>query len=466
MKLQPLPPSKKLLLWIAIYCGMISLTLNNTYPLQGDESFYSVSASWMVTNNNYLVPHYFGEPRFQKPILTYLIVAASYKLFGISLWSTRVPIVVFSILTLILLYHFAKLYIDKAEFGLFSVLMLSSSWLFITFSRIAMTDLILTFFSTLALYFFARALRKKEKTTLLYLLGFGAIGFAFLAKGPAGFLVLLCYILYLSIIRPDNWKKHLLNLINPLNILLLLAICLPWYLTLWLSHESGVIKHIKSESTQFTALPFVRIPRHLFFYAGFLIAYLLPFSSIATWNYFRKKSTINKELWLPLMMGITYVALFVFFVTANKDRYLLPAFPSMVIIIAWILYHTGPIRKLSITAVVVSFSILSVMVIYPIFTGEALRSCVYKWKQQHSESLAIYNLRILQKGWTLVMAGGKAKVDSFDADYVITDQAGRDSLQQFDIVYKGFEREELRFIKNRPVIKGRNFYLLKRNEKQ
>jgi hypothetical protein len=62
------------------------------------------------------------------------------------------------------------------------------------------------------------------------------------------------------------------------------------------------------------------------------------------------------------------------------------------------------------------------------------------------------------------MAGGKAKVDSYDADYVITDQAGIDSLQQFDIIYKGFEREELCFIKNRPVIKGRNFYLLKRNQ--
>jgi 4-amino-4-deoxy-L-arabinose transferase-like glycosyltransferase len=420
----------------------------------------------MVTHNNYLVPHYFGEPRFQKPILTYLIVAASYKVFGISLWSTRVPIVIFSILTLILLYHFARLYLVKDEFGLFSVLLLSSSALFISFSRIAMTDLILTFFSTLALYFFARAIRKKEKTTLLYLLAFGAIGFAFLAKGPAGFLVLLCYILYLSIIRPDNWKKHLLHLINPLNILLLLAICLPWYLTLWLSHESGVVKHIKNESVQFTALPFGHIPRHVLFYSGMLILFFLPFSSIATWQHFRKKSIINKELWLPLMMGITYVALFIFFVTANKDRYLLPAFPSLTIIIAWILYHAGPVRKLSITAVVISLSILVVMVIYPIFTGEALRSCVYKWKQQHSESLAIYNLKILQKGWTLVMAGGTAKVDSYDADYVITDQAGRDSLPQFDVVYNGFEREELRFIKNRPVIKGRHFYLLKRNEKQ
>jgi 4-amino-4-deoxy-L-arabinose transferase-like glycosyltransferase len=83
LKLKALHPSKKLLLWILLFVSMISLTINNTYPLQGDESYYSVSAAWMVTNDSYVIPHYFGEPRFQKPILTYLIVAASYKLFGI-----------------------------------------------------------------------------------------------------------------------------------------------------------------------------------------------------------------------------------------------------------------------------------------------------------------------------------------------------------------------------------------------
>jgi 4-amino-4-deoxy-L-arabinose transferase-like glycosyltransferase len=326
-----------------------------------------------------------------------------------------------------------------------------------------MTDLVLTFFSTLALYFFARAISKKANITRLYLLAFGATGFAFLAKGPAGFLVLLCYILYLSTIRPNNWKKHLFSLINPLNIMLLLAICLPWYLIVWLSHASEMISNIKSESSQFTSLPFVYIPRHVLFYAGILLLFLLPFSSIATWQFLRKKSTtINKELWLPLMMGITYLVVFVFFVTASKDRYLLPAFPSLSIIIAWILYQSGPTRKLSAVAAGISVSILLVMVIYPVFTGEALRSCVYKWKQEQSGSLAIYNLRILQKGWALVMAGGKAAVDSYDADYVITDQAGRDSLPQLVVVHKSFEREELRFINNHPVIKGRTFYLLKR----
>jgi 4-amino-4-deoxy-L-arabinose transferase-like glycosyltransferase len=445
---------------------MLSLTINNTYPIQGDESFYSVSASWMVTNNNYTIPHYFGEPRFQKPILTYLIVAASYKLFGISLWSARIPMILFSILTLLLLYRFARLYIDKAEFGLFSVLLLSSSALFISFSRIAMTDPILTFFSTLALYFFVLAGRKKDKIAYLYPAAFLATGLAFLSKGPAGFLVVLCYIMYLTIIRPEDWKKLLLRLLNPLNFLLLLSVCLPWYLSVYSSNASGMMANIKSESNQFTSLPFMYIPRHIFFYIGILCVFLLPFSSIAIWKYIRKRPPITKELWLPLMMGITYLVLFTFFVTASKDRYLLPAFPSIIIVIAWILYNSGPIRKLSITAVILSLSILSIMVIYPIFTGEALRACVYRWMQEKPESLAIYNLKVLQKGWALVMAGGKAKVDSHDAEYVITDQTGRDSLPQYSVVYKKFEREELRFIKNRPVIKGRTYYLLERKKEQ
>lgn len=466
MKLKSLHPSKKLLLWILLFVSMISFTINNTYPLQGDESFYSVSAAWMVTNDSYVIPHYFGEPRFQKPILTYLIVAASYKLFGISLWSTRVPMILFSVLTMLLLYRFARLYIDKAEFGLFSVLLLSSSALFISFSRIAMTDPVLTFFTTLALYFFALAVRKIDSAKYLYPAAFLATGLAFLSKGPAGFLVLLCYILYLTIIRPDNWKKLLLKLCNPLNILILLAVCLPWYISVFSANASGVMANIKSESTQFTSLPFVYIPRHLLFYAGVLFVFLLPFSSFATWHYIRKKPVITKELWLPLMMSIVYFSLFLLFVSASKDRYLLPVFPSLIIVIGWMLYNSGPIRKYSITAVIISLTILTTMIIYPLFTGEALRSCVYKWKQLKSDSLAIYNLKTLPKGWALVMAGGKASVDSYDADYVITDQAGRDSLAHYPVLYSKFEREELRFIKNKPVIKGRTYYLLKRDKQQ
>jgi 4-amino-4-deoxy-L-arabinose transferase-like glycosyltransferase len=329
-----------------------------------------------------------------------------------------------------------------------------------------MTDLVLMFFSTLALYFFAISVKKSDKITLLYLAAFTSIGFAFLSKGPAGFIVLINYVLYLTIVRPNNWKMLLIKIINPYNILLLFSICLPWYIIVYYSNASVMLTHIRNESTQFTYLPFTQIPHHILFYFSILVIFLIPFSSIAVWQYVKRKISIPKELWLPLMMGITYLLFFTIFVTAGKDRYLLPAFPSIIIVISWILYNTGPVRKLCITAVVLSLFTLSILVIYPVFTGEALRSCVYKWKQLKSHSLAIYNLRIIPKGWALVMAGGKVNVDSYNADYVITDQIGRDTISHYSIIHQQFEREELRFVNNRPVIKGRMYYLLKRKEKQ
>jgi 4-amino-4-deoxy-L-arabinose transferase-like glycosyltransferase len=328
-----------------------------------------------------------------------------------------------------------------------------------------MTDLVLMFFSTSALYFFALSVQKSDKIALLYLAAFTSIGLAFLSKGPAGFIVLISYVLYLTIIRPENWKKLLLKIINPYNILLLFSICLPWYIIVYCSDASVMLTHVKNESTQFTDLPFTHIPHHLLFYFGILLIFLIPFSSIAAWQYINKNFSISKKLWLPLMMGITYLLFFTIFVTAGKDRYLLPAFPSLIIVISWILYNAGPIRKLSITAVILCLLTLSILVIYPTFTGEALRCCVYKWKQLKSHSLAIYNLRIIPKGWALVMAGGKAIVDSYNADYVITDQIGRDTIPHYSIIYQQFEREELRIVNNRPVIKGRIYYLLKRKEK-
>jgi 4-amino-4-deoxy-L-arabinose transferase-like glycosyltransferase len=279
-----------------------------------------------------------------------------------------------SVLTLLLLYRFARLYIDKAEFGLFSVLLLSSSALFISFSRIAMTDPVLTFFTTLALYFFALVVRKIDSAKFLYPAAFLAIGLAFLSKGPAGFLVLPCYILYLTIIRPDNWKRLLLKLCNPLNILILLAVCLPWYISVFSANASGVMANIKSESAQFTSLPFVYIPRHFLFYAGVLFVFLLPFSSFAAWHYFRKKPSITKELWLPLMMSIVYLTLFLLFVSASKTASA-SVFPSLIIVIAWILYNAGPIRNILLPQYY-QFSFLSTMIIYPLFTVRHYFLCI------------------------------------------------------------------------------------------
>ena len=89
----------------ATVCGMVSATIEARAPddsaaplLAGatffaglgrpaigdsDEAFYAEAGREMVASGDWLTPHYNYEHRFQKPILFYWLVAASYLAAGV-----------------------------------------------------------------------------------------------------------------------------------------------------------------------------------------------------------------------------------------------------------------------------------------------------------------------------------------------------------------------------------------------
>src|SRR6476469_8466403 len=58
-----------------------------------DESLYATSAAEMVQSGNWLVTTFHGDVDYYntKPPLNVWLIAASFKLFGINLWSLRLP---------------------------------------------------------------------------------------------------------------------------------------------------------------------------------------------------------------------------------------------------------------------------------------------------------------------------------------------------------------------------------------
>ena len=57
-----------------------------------DEAFYAEAGREMVQSGDWLTPHYNYEPRFQKPVLFYWLISATYVAAGIGeaqarLWS-------------------------------------------------------------------------------------------------------------------------------------------------------------------------------------------------------------------------------------------------------------------------------------------------------------------------------------------------------------------------------------------
>jgi len=72
--------------------------LGEVPPYHSDENFYVTSTRNMINSGDYLTPVYHDKKRFAKPILFYWLVAASYKTFGVSLFSARLVSAVFGAL--------------------------------------------------------------------------------------------------------------------------------------------------------------------------------------------------------------------------------------------------------------------------------------------------------------------------------------------------------------------------------
>ena len=54
-----------------------------------DEIFYFKSTQEMLNTQSIFSPTYFGENRFQKPILFYWMILTSYKIFGVNWFGAR-----------------------------------------------------------------------------------------------------------------------------------------------------------------------------------------------------------------------------------------------------------------------------------------------------------------------------------------------------------------------------------------
>ena len=83
---------KPILLLVLLFFAALAPTLPDLSRYHGDERYYTDAAITMIQSGDYLTPRYAdGTERFKKPLLTYWILCASYKLLGIGVFSSRLP---------------------------------------------------------------------------------------------------------------------------------------------------------------------------------------------------------------------------------------------------------------------------------------------------------------------------------------------------------------------------------------
>src|SRR5215216_3136485 len=99
-----------------------------------NEAFYAETPRVMIETNDFINPSFNDQPRFNKPPLSYWVVSAFYKLFGVSEMSERLPIALGAVLMITIAYGLGRVaYSEQA--GLFAAISLAVAPRFLMFSR-------------------------------------------------------------------------------------------------------------------------------------------------------------------------------------------------------------------------------------------------------------------------------------------------------------------------------------------
>ncbi|MCH3914577.1 MAG: glycosyltransferase family 39 protein [Acidaminococcaceae bacterium] len=213
--------------WIVFWLAVILLLFFNNWALpitDSVESNYSQTAKEMVLSGDWVSPQIYGRYWYDKPIMSYWLIALGFKIFGFTEFGARFFPALSGVAGMALtVWGAKKLYSEKV--ALLSGIMLLTTIEFFAISKSILTDGMLFFFFNGALLFFYLAYSGTNKNYYYGTYVFSAL--ATLTKGPIGFL-LPGLILVLFLIWEKNWRElGKAKLIS--GTVLFLLVAGPWY---------------------------------------------------------------------------------------------------------------------------------------------------------------------------------------------------------------------------------------------
>jgi 4-amino-4-deoxy-L-arabinose transferase-like glycosyltransferase len=223
---------------LAAALSLFFVDLGGSAIWDANEAFYVETPREMIERGDYVFPTFNYEPRVNKPVLSYWIVAGFYKLFGVSVAVQRVPIAIGGVLLVIVAFFLGRLACPdggdregRLAAGLWAALGLAVSPRLLMFSRRIFIDIYITLFMAATLLFFALAERYPDRRRLFLLLMYVSVGLGVLTKGPiAVALPGLVFLLHLIVHRD---LRRITRLMLPAGVAIVLAIVVPWYAALY-----------------------------------------------------------------------------------------------------------------------------------------------------------------------------------------------------------------------------------------
>ncbi len=309
--------------------GNSSLSLTNP-----DEVFYSQTAKEMMQQDSWMTPYLFGEPQFEKPILTYWLLRFGFELFGVSSFSARFFPALWGMLGVLCVYGLGLVAFKDSRRAMWSALCMMSSSLYIGLSRTVFTDLFFTVFILGSLAAFFWGYRDRSRKGIGWVLAFVSSGLAVLTKGPLGFIVPGAVILVFLIARKD--LKFILCRQALLGFLLGALVALPWYVFMIRTYGAAYVQEFFYNDHIRRLLEAEHLSNDTwFFYPVSIVGCIFPWSFylLSAFVLFKSLRRDTTGIYLFLLCWIV-VTLLIFQPAHSKlVSYIFPLFPALALLL-------------------------------------------------------------------------------------------------------------------------------------
>ena len=332
-------------------------------PIERAEIYFLDAARAMVERSDWLVPYYRGEPFYDKPPLTYWLLAFSFEVLGPSLFSGRLVAALLALATLGATFFTATRLIAPREPGrpslegqaaaFFATSILATSYAFVSFARLTMSDMLLTLLTLLAGGAFLRS-ETESKPRWLVVCG-ALLGLGFLTKGPIAWIYFGALLVAFALVERRSPK--IFTAAGLLGTLTTVTVGLSWFFLVYRREGMEPLKwFFLRENLQRFAAPTYDTAEPFWYYFPVYAVEGLPWSVLALpaiiYAFRVQTPRILRVLFLWSMLMLVPLS----WSRGKIDYYLLPLLPPLSILIGAYLAMGGPssrtLRTLAVLAAI------------------------------------------------------------------------------------------------------------------
>ncbi|MFQ4139646.1 ArnT family glycosyltransferase [Nodosilinea sp. PGN35] len=294
---QRLSPGKSALapyLGLSLWVGVVLLLRS---PLQSlmphDEGWYAQQARWIVETGDWVTQQWWGAPVHDRMMGIQWLIAASYKLFGVSEWAARLPGAIACWGAVMLTYAIGRRCLTP-QIALWGAAILAATPIWMQASRLAIQDVPLTALELLGIWALLQAETKPQRRGWGFLAG-STVGLGFMLKSIMVIPVVIALGPYL--VLEHRRHRHLLNpgiylglVVGMVPAIAWLALSVQRYGTLPLERTFGLLVNLAQEDFHnagslyyFWNIPLNAFPWPLLAVPGVWLGWQSPYPRKALW---------------------------------------------------------------------------------------------------------------------------------------------------------------------------------------